>query len=846
VYNARNLALPPTVIDNPTPAFQDGFGYHAALLGGDAVIAAMGDDTYGSDAGIVYKFSGTDGSELLKLYSPNTRPNDWFGHALAVSANRIYVAAPGDDSAAADAGAVYWFDGTTGARLGVIPNPRGAAAAGEKFGYQGMAANGNLLAVGCPYADVSGAADAGVVDLFDMDTGSHLTIPNPEPGVGDWFGMSVTFVDGMLLVGAQNDDVGATDAGSAYVFDPSTGALLLTLHNPAPTNGIASGGIGFGGALAAMGNDYVISANGVVYVFEGLPNPITGTTNSDGDYSFPGVAPGNYVLSEVIQPGWRQTKPDGDGKYRISLSSGENLTGLDFGNQHLNTPPVITSISATTPVSEGQATTLTVVFTDPDAGQRHEATIDWGDGQVEPVPIEPDVYAFERSHLYSDNRPSDAPYPITVTVADDLSRSDPGYVFVEVDNVAPTATFSNDGPVAEGSPANVAFADQFDPSPVDTERGFHYSIVLDPAQLAETYDDATDGPSKAFTFADNGAYTVYGRIFDKDDGYQDHETVVTVDNVDPVLTSIESSASAGGGVAEGEPIVVSGTFTDVGTLDVHTARVDWGDGSSSDAQIVESNGSDGLQASHAYAGGGVYTIAVTLKDDDTGTDAKTTLAVVSGSGVRDGTLYVVGTDNDDHVTINQRGNGLLKVHADFFPEANFRTYTAAGIRAIEVLLYGGSDQATVAGNIITPVLLDGGSGNDRLNGGGGPNILLGGIGDDKLIGGAAADILIGGLGSDRLVGNGGDDILVAGSATVDPDPTVPGQRFDQALLSLVTEWNRSKSKGTIRSRLHAMDDGVEDVLTGSAGQDWFFARSQGLARDRILGRGADETVDELG
>src|SRR5262245_53687241 len=36
-----------------------------------------------------------------------------------------------------------------------------------------------------------------------------------------------------------------------------------------------------------------------------------------------------------------------------------------------------------------------------------------------------------------------------------------------------------------------------------------------------------------FTFDDNGSYTVYGRVFDKDGGFTDYTTVVTVNDIAP-------------------------------------------------------------------------------------------------------------------------------------------------------------------------------------------------------------------------------------------------------------------------------------------------------------------------
>src|SRR5262249_22832235 len=44
-----------------------------------------------------------------------------------------------------------------------------------------------------------------------------------------------------------------------------------------------------------------------------------------------------------------------------------------------------------------------------------------------------------------------------------------------VDDVAPTAPLSNNGPVRDGTTAQVSFANQFDPSAYNTAQGFTYS-----------------------------------------------------------------------------------------------------------------------------------------------------------------------------------------------------------------------------------------------------------------------------------------------------------------------------------------------------------------------------------
>jgi len=59
------------------------------------------------------------------------------------------------------------------------------------------------------------------------------------------------------------------------------------------------------------------------------------------------------------------------------------------------------------------------------------------------------------------------------------------------------------------------------------------------------------------------------------------------------------------------------TFGDPGTADTHTATIEWGDGSPSEAGIVtESDGSGTVAGSHVYADNGTYTVEVCVTDDD--------------------------------------------------------------------------------------------------------------------------------------------------------------------------------------------------------------------------------------
>lgn len=59
-------------------------------------------------------------------------------------------------------------------------------------------------------------------------------------------------------------------------------------------------------------------------------------TDEDGYYEFTELSQGEYTVSETQQIGWKQTAPEG-GVFPVSLSNGEDVTDLDFGNVELGT-----------------------------------------------------------------------------------------------------------------------------------------------------------------------------------------------------------------------------------------------------------------------------------------------------------------------------------------------------------------------------------------------------------------------------------------------------------------------------------------------------------------------------
>ena len=249
---------------NPEPSSGDLFGRTVAALGDKALVGACADD---KDAGAVYLF---DPSAQTTLKIPNPRPSagDRFRLALAALDGNILVGAYGEDAVGDNAGAVYLFDGSTGKLLRTFENPQ-PESSGE-MGISVAVLDGNFVVGAGRYRE--NARDVGVAYLLDGATGRLLqTFPNPTPEGGDFFGVPVAVIGKNVLVTAPADHADANEGGAVYGFEAATGRLLLTIANPTPQAGDY-----FGVPIAAAGQQVLVGApgddkdatdGGIVYLF---------------------------------------------------------------------------------------------------------------------------------------------------------------------------------------------------------------------------------------------------------------------------------------------------------------------------------------------------------------------------------------------------------------------------------------------------------------------------------------------------------------------------------------------------------------------------------------------------
>jgi hypothetical protein len=539
--------------------------------------------------------------------------------------------------------------------------------------------------------------------------------------------------------------------------------------------------------------------------------------------------------------------------YTIGVTVTDDDTGQDMKATIVtvrNVAPAIGELTlSSTVIDENGTTTLSGAFTDPGTLDSHVVLIDWGDGSSETITLNVGERTFVSTHQYLDDNPTGTgqdDYTINVTVADDDTGTDMKGAIITVRNVAPAVTDLRLSATAIDENGSTTLSGSFtDPGTLDTHTvltdwgdGSTQTLSLAPGDRAfeATHQYLDDNP----TGTPQDDYTITVTVTDDDTGADTSDTVVTVRNVAPVIASFVSSAPGVGDVREGQIVNVTGAFTDAGTLDTHTAVIDWGDGTVGPATLAQGSGSGTFSAAHAYSAGGIYTITVTLTDDDTGADTATATAVVTGVGIRAGTLYVIGSDAADKVHLNQTGKGLVHVKASFLTEdkARKRVLDFGGVQRIVVLTGDGNDSIQLAGNMAQTAVLDGGSGNDSIKAGRGSSVITGSEGDDRITGGKQGDLIVGGAGTDRIVGGPGDDLIVAGRTSFDPNDDALSAGFADRLLSILAEWGAGGANRVanisgdgpgglnggnyLQQGVTVFDASPADKVNGASGRNWIF------------------------
>ena len=280
-----------------------------------------------------------------------------------------------------------------------------------------------------------------------------------------------------------------------------------------------------------------------------------------------------------------------------------------------------------------------------------QSTINWGDG-VNLWPITQGADTLTATHTYVDNNAPGTLYAVHISYyeGDGLFEAD---TTATIYDVAPTlsnlnATAINENGVTRltGTITDPGVLDNFwldinwgDPrSPGNAEDNITYGVSATGSQTFSLTHHYLDNP----TGSPSGQYTTAMDVTDQDGETGFGSTTVTVSNLAPIVGWLTVTTSLEGALSN-VPALLSGTFSEPGSLDSHTVIFNWGDGTMpTTLPSLPAGTLDFSGITHTYAdnrtggppGGGAfgnYTISVTVKDNDNITSLPRTVIATVGN-----------------------------------------------------------------------------------------------------------------------------------------------------------------------------------------------------------------------
>jgi len=348
-----------------------------------------------------------------------------------------------------------------------------------------------------------------------------------------------------------------------------------------------------------------------------------------------------------------------------------------------NTPPTVSSLSlAPTTINEGRTVTLTGAFTDPDVGQTHTVTINWGDGTaVTTISVDAATSAnFSASHTYKDNPTGTTAFTVGVSVADSMGAVGTGSTSVTVNNVPPVITTVTGPTTTVSTGANATVKVNFtDVGVLDTHTCAYAWGDGQTSSGSVTETNGSGSCTASHIYTAGGAQTVTITVTDKDGGSVSSTFSLLV-NSPPSVSAVSLSATT---INEGGQSTLTGSFTDADSADTHTVTINWGDGTAN-SNINLAAGTLNFSSIHTFkdnpAGtpsGGSFTIGVTVADNHSGKGTGSTsitvnnVAPVIGAITKPSPAVLLG--NAANLKVNFTDAGTLDTHTCTFTFGDTQT-----------------------------------------------------------------------------------------------------------------------------------------------------------------------------
>jgi hypothetical protein len=521
------------------------------------------------------------------------------------------------------------------------------------------ASNGGSYGLSLGYRQTAGGLEFGNFEPLVAGNASYAASENTtlnvaSPGVLANVQSSVQGapLSALLVSGVSHGTLNLNSDGS-FTYTPApefvgTDTFTYQASNGSNSSNVATVTLTVS-AVADAPNLTVADATG----FEGAAIPLTisaSPSDTDGSESITAVqvsgVPGNAVLSAGTNNGagvWTLTPAQlagltitspVTGSFSVVVtatataasdgSTASSAATLSVSVKNSLPSGVGVSLSATT-INEGDSITLSGTFTDPASLDTHTVVIGWGDGSSDTVNLAAGVFNFGGvTHQYLDNPGGlSGTYPISVTVSDEDGASGSAVTSVTVNNVPPANIQLALSALSIDEGGSVSLSGSFtDPGTLDT-----HTVAINWGDGTSSTANLTAGvlsfSSVSHQYLDNpgglsGAYPISVTVVDQDGASGSAVTSVTVNNVPPANILVVVSPPS---IDEGGSVSLSGSFTDPGTLDTHTVAINWGDGTSSTANLTAGVLSfSGVSHLYADSPGGApsasYSISVTVVDED--------------------------------------------------------------------------------------------------------------------------------------------------------------------------------------------------------------------------------------
>jgi Ca2+-binding RTX toxin-like protein/PKD repeat protein len=762
------------------------------------------------------------------------------------------------------------------------------------------------------YGDGTGSQAVAVVQLSDTlslshvyaDNGSYtvtVTVTDHDGASGsDTASVTVNNVAPSVNVGDDQSILeGSPSAFGAFVSDPSPVDTFsyawdfgdgTTSNSLAATHTYADNGTYTATLTVADDDGEATSDTLVVAVHNVAPTvSIVNTSESKAEgtaIAVTGTATDPAGLSDTLTYAWQVFKgkvttpfasqtsvngtsvsfiPDDDGEYRISLAVSDDDGGSSATEQTItvtNLAPSVAADAATVTVAEAATATNTGTVGDPGTDSVSLAAslgtvTDNGDGTWS--------WSFDSSDGLGESQ------TVTITATDSDGAATSTTFELTVTNAAPTLAADN---------AAVAV----DEAQAATNTGTFGDPGLDAVTLAPSIGVVTDNGdgtwSWSFASSDgpDDSQTVTITATDSDGAVTSTSFELTVTNVTPSVAADAAALS----VAAGSTVTNTGTYFDPGL-----------DGVALSASVgTITAAADGTWSWSYTPGEGAETrqpVTVTATDED-GAGTRTTFTLTVNprvAEVQDGTLVlnmgpraarrlILDTEdgNEAFVVRHVRGGPHTETGETLAVAAFGVTLEYAGVRRIFAEGGAGNDTITVASDVLAPVELWGGAGNDALTGGAGDDELYGELGNDTLAGEDGHDILFGDTGivlptelSDgslrkdvqvideaRITDRLNLEALTAGSFTramaeqlVQADLLLLAGAYtatgEQAMVESTVScgwWQRTVQEWDTEVLLLTLVEAGNDILSGGDGDDALYA---GRGNDTLLGDTGDDFLE---